>query len=1025
MNPRRISAPAAAIAAALFCLSGPSLADNLSTGFEDYGLGDLAGPNNSGYLGADGRLAGGTDGARRWWTPGNSVSAGAIVNSLTVAPHSGSQCLALQRRNNQNDGVIVGIASPRLSEISGEAAAPVNAPSTGFQFSYWFRTAPTSAPLTGDYRFGAEAWGPHNGSSDRYTWNRVILESGSLNFHTVGAVDNPNTSDPYFPDNDTIVATGLSWGQWYKVVVTIKFVNGDEDNDVVITKLYDSSNNLLGTGVDTTWESYFRHADMTGPFGVDSINFVTRGCTSIPANLADPVGDVAYIDDFSYENLAASVTLSTAACNKTGLADVSLDVASASSPFVGGQYFLSFDNTRLTYLGYTADPAFPTVIVSTAPAAANASGTIDFASGVPFGGSPVNAPAHVATLHFQAIGNTCASQGLSLVSFRANAIPTQLSDNLGNPIPTLATDLSPFDLDNTPPVILSCAPNFVINSDPGSNCTGTLNFTNTFDTSPSLCASEGPGCWFPDRYPPAGFVSVPFLGGNALKESIAASDFQTPVPNFYNTQGRKFDIDVPMGTTIGVDIYIPASWATSVARADIWATGDDHNNQVADYAIFGFISNDPNDPYNTSPLNPTPRFRAWTEDQITGIWTDLPVTVTYNTWHRLEITLTPTAIVYTLDHVQVATLLNSGSVRFHDTTLQAYNFGQSYDVYWDNLNTGAPGPVATDNCDVALSYVRSDNPTKTFADPFPAGVTTVTWTATDCAGNTATCNQTVTVNATTTFNPSVQLLGADPGPFSRCITFDFFNGSCPTPATTVNQVITFTGGVGSASFEVPCGIYSCVTARDHLHTLRRTAGAGNFGVSGGAYTANFTGSNGLIGGNLNDDSYIDILDFGVFVGQFGHNYGTPDTTCSTAFPNADISGDGLVGISDYTFIQTNFLTFRDPDCCNNATMIPPNTPGGPTTDISVAALVALGDWSIAKADLNRDGRLNAQDAALFLQRGMTLNPADFNNDGVVTVQDIFDFLSAWFSQHPAADINNDGRVSVQDIFAFLGLWFAH
>ena len=57
----------------------------------------------------------------------------------------------------------------------------------------------------------------------------------------------------------------------------------------------------------------------------------------------------------------------------------------------------------------------------------------------------------------------------------------------------------------------------------------------------------------------------------------------------------------------------------------------------------------------------------------------------------------------------------------------------------------------------------------------------------------------------------------------------------------------------------------------------------------------------------------------------------------------------------------------------------------------------------------------------------SLNPccrADFNQQGGVTVQDIFDFLSAWFANQPAADFNQQGGITVQDIFDFLSAWFA-
>jgi len=53
-------------------------------------------------------------------------------------------------------------------------------------------------------------------------------------------------------------------------------------------------------------------------------------------------------------------------------------------------------------------------------------------------------------------------------------------------------------------------------------------------------------------------------------------------------------------------------------------------------------------------------------------------------------------------------------------------------------------PVATDNCgDVKVSSVRSDG--AAVDAPYPVGVTTITWTATDAAGNTASATQTVTV----------------------------------------------------------------------------------------------------------------------------------------------------------------------------------------------------------------------------------------------------------------------------------------
>lgn len=55
-------------------------------------------------------------------------------------------------------------------------------------------------------------------------------------------------------------------------------------------------------------------------------------------------------------------------------------------------------------------------------------------------------------------------------------------------------------------------------------------------------------------------------------------------------------------------------------------------------------------------------------------------------------------------------------------------------------------PVAADNCgDVKISSVRSDGATIPIDAPYPVGITTITWTATDAAGNASSATQTVTV----------------------------------------------------------------------------------------------------------------------------------------------------------------------------------------------------------------------------------------------------------------------------------------
>jgi len=200
----------------------------------------------------------------------------------------------------------------------------------------------------------------------------------------------------------------------------------------------------------------------------------------------------------------------------------------------------------------------------------------------------------------------------------------------------------------------------------------------------------------------------------------------------------------------------------------------------------------------------------------------------------------------------------------------------------------------------------------------------------------------------------------DVGTYTRCITFE---ADCGGEFTDVIS-FTSTGGVatGTSTLLVPCGTYTCISARDTLHTLRSTVSMVDAGTQ---FTASFTGaSNYLVGGNLNDDDYIDILDFGVFVGEFNTTaYVDGNTTCATPFPHADITGDGLVDSGDYGFISLNFLDVADADC---GCVMPMAANRGPITQISVRALKRRGMADLIKADLNHDGWLDLRDIQAFL-----------------------------------------------------------
>jgi hypothetical protein len=277
---------------------------------------------------------------------------------------------------------------------------------------------------------------------------------------------------------------------------------------------------------------------------------------------------------------------------------------------------------------------------------------------------------------------------------------------------------------------------------------------------------------------------------------------------------------------------------------------------------------------------------------------------------------------------------------------------------------------ATDNCDSdpTVTWVRDDGKTS-LDDPYcySDSPITITWTAEDDCGNTDSCDQVITVSDKNELVVNIDFASTFTTTFDRCITFELWDCG-PDMSEVVEQVIEFTNGSSSPTdvlVLVPCGVYDCVTARDRLHTLRRTIDPLGTDVTGTKYVADFTIGNGkeLISGNLNDDYWIDILDFGVFSYQCGITLPV-DTDCSTAPPHSDVSGNGLVDTPDFSFIQTYFLWGNEANCCGQPGKFGEGE--GPITCISVAELEAMGVPELAAGDLNGDGWLDEADIVEFL-----------------------------------------------------------
>jgi hypothetical protein len=341
--------------------------------------------------------------------------------------------------------------------------------------------------------------------------------------------------------------------------------------------------------------------------------------------------------------------------------------------------------------------------------------------------------------------------------------------------------------------------------------------------------------------------------------------------------------------------------------------------------------------------------------------------------------------------------------------------------------------TATDTCDLfpAVSAVRSDGQPLDAA--YPTGITNVTWTATDTCGNTSSGVQTVTVNPFNTLAVNVELQGfVSPVPFQRCVRFEL-TPAMLGPAVVVNQTLTFTGGVsGVVNVNVPCGAYTCITARDPLHTLRRTD-IDDFGIVGPNYVADFTSHgnpsshpayDALLGGNLNGDTFIDILDFGVYIGQLSAPAPGANSPCGTVGPHADVTGDGVVSTGDFTFIAINFIRFSELRCDGSMRPGVPKSggrlhmalPDEPLTVIGVDELAERGLWHLRHADLTGDGLVDIEDVGAFVDGARPVTMADVNRDRVIDKRDAEIVMAHMDSRERiAADADGDGVVTADDL----------
>ncbi len=254
-----------------------------------------------------------TAGGGQWWNPSNGSVSARYQSGLG---RTGGTALVIGNNGSGNNGVVNNCATGRLIDAAGESTV---APNRYFEASYWFRTA--SSTYVDDFNFKSEAWG-----TDRTTWIR--FESNADDNSMLASAwgigdlgDGVNDTGGYFTADGGFDQSGsnllrLDFGSWYRVGVTVTFVDGAPGltNDIVTHTISDSTGALLGSLTCTSWEVGARLDGYNGGeiFGIDKLGFDSRGWGGY-------TGDHAYVDGISYGSFAVPAPGAAALLGLVGL----------------------------------------------------------------------------------------------------------------------------------------------------------------------------------------------------------------------------------------------------------------------------------------------------------------------------------------------------------------------------------------------------------------------------------------------------------------------------------------------------------------------------------------------------------------------------------------------------------------------------------------------------------------------------------------------------------------------------------
>jgi len=189
--------------------------------------------------------------------------------------------------------------------------------------------------------------------------------------------------------------------------------------------------------------------------------------------------------------------------------------------------------------------------------------------------------------------------------------------------------------------------------------------------------------WTTDRHDPASFAidNSTFAPNSVLTIKIDGS--QQQASSFANYQGKIHAFPLTGGTqTYSIDQYVDSNWGSQDINAGFWGVGNDSSSTTSAYPIIA---------YRQGAGVATAGYYSF--DYMLGGWNFLGV-ANANAWNTLKIQLTPgVGMSYFINGAEKGVTADPDTASLSDVILNTYNFGQNYQVSYDNLSATSVTPL--------------------------------------------------------------------------------------------------------------------------------------------------------------------------------------------------------------------------------------------------------------------------------------------------------------------------------------------